>query len=106
MADNNCLLHRHYTQEINMSDKFTAPEFKVNASRNGYELRTDILGMAKNMVTDDFHAKFHGWEITSVRDQKTSQIVTKVGMPEYPGLDKVLETAERMYAFVNQTIKK
>jgi hypothetical protein len=23
-------------------------------------------------------------------------------MPEFPGLEKVLETAEKMYAFVNQ----
>jgi hypothetical protein len=37
------------------------------------------------------------------RDEKTGQIVTTVGMPEFPGLDKVLETAEKMYAFVNQT---
>jgi hypothetical protein len=29
-------------------------------------------------------------------------------MPEFPGLDKVLETAEKMYSFVNQgtTTKK
>jgi len=27
-------------------------------------------------------------------------------MPEFPGLDKVLETAEKMYAFVNQGVKK
>jgi hypothetical protein len=26
-------------------------------------------------------------------------------MPEYPGLDKVLEAAEKMYAFVNETNK-
>jgi len=27
-------------------------------------------------------------------------------MPEMPGLDKVLEAAEKMYAFVNQTASK
>jgi hypothetical protein len=26
-------------------------------------------------------------------------------MPEFPGLDKVLETAEKMYAFVNAGAK-
>jgi hypothetical protein len=35
------------------------------------------------------------------RDEKTGQVVTRVDMPEFPGLDKVLETAEKMYSFVN-----
>jgi hypothetical protein len=75
------------------------PEVKFN--KNGYEIRTDILGMAKSLVQDDFQAKFAGWEMTATRDEKTGQIVNTVTMPEFPGLDKVLETAERMYAFVN-----
>jgi hypothetical protein len=80
------------------------PEVKFN--KNGYELRTDILGMAKGLVTEEFHVKFQGWEMTATRDEKTGQIVNKVEMPEFPGLDKVLETAEKMYAFVNSGIKK
>ena len=82
------------------------PEFKVNQSKNGYELRTDILGMAKSLVQDDFQAKFQGWEMTATRDEKTGQIVSTVSMPVFPGLDKVLETAEKMYAFVNTGAKK
>jgi hypothetical protein len=92
-----------------MSNTFNTPklpEFKVNQSKNGYELRTDILGMAKSLVQDEFHAKFQGWEMSSTRDEKTGQIVTTVGMPEFPGLDKVLETAEKMYAFVNAGVTK
>jgi hypothetical protein len=57
--------------------------------------------MAKSLVQDDFQAKFQGWEMTATRDEKTGQIVTKVDMPTFPGLEKVLETAEKMYAFVN-----
>jgi hypothetical protein len=75
------------------------PEVKFN--KNGYEIRTDILGMAKSLVQDDFQSKFAGWEMTATRDEKTGQIVNTVTMPEFPGLDKVLETAEKMYAFVN-----
>jgi hypothetical protein len=89
-----------------MSDQFTlprAPEVKFN--KNGYEIRTDILKMAKDMVAEDFHAKFHGWEISTTRDDK-GVVTTKVDMPTYPGLDKVLETAEKMYAFVNAGVKK
>jgi hypothetical protein len=80
------------------------PEVKFN--KNGYEIRTDILGMAKDLVQSDFHMKFQGWEMTAQRDEKTGQIVNTVNMPEYPGLDKVLETAEKMYSFVNSGTKK
>ena len=80
------------------------PEVKFN--KNGYEIRTHILDMAKSMLSEDFHAKFAGWEMTAAKDPKTGRLVTTVAMPEFPGLDKVLETAEKMYAFVNATAKK
>jgi len=92
-----------------MSNTFETPkfpEFKVNQSKNGYEIRTDILGMAKSLVQDDFQSKFAGWEMTATRDEKTGQIVSTVSMPQFPGLDKGLETAEKMYGFVNQGIAK
>ena len=82
-----------------MSTTPKLPEVKFN--KNGYEIRTDILGMAKDLVTHDYSVKFQGWEMTAERDPKTNQIVSTVSMPEVPGLDKVLETAEKMYAFVN-----
>lgn len=80
------------------------PEVKFN--KNGYELRTDILAMAKDMVTQEYSSKFAGWELTAKRDEKTGQLVSTVTMPEFPGLDKILETAEKMYGFVNQSNKK
>ena len=80
------------------------PEVKFN--KNGYEIRTDILAMAKDLVGQDFQVKFQGWELTAARDEKTGQIVSKVDMPQFPGLEKVLETAEKMYAFVNTGAKK
>jgi hypothetical protein len=75
------------------------PEVKFN--KNGYEIRTDILGMAKDLVQSEYSGKFAGWEMSATKDEKTGQIITRVGMPEFPGIDKVLETAEKMYAFVN-----
>ena len=80
------------------------PEVKFN--KNGYEIRADILAMAKDMVQSEYSMKFHGWEMSAKRDEKSGQLVSTVSMPEFPGLDKVLETAEKMYAFVNQTNKK
>ena len=76
------------------------PELKV--SKNGYEIRTEILQMAKDLVGQDFHYKYMGWE-TTVEKDKDGKIVSKVSMPEFPGLDKILETAEKMYSFVNQS---
>ena len=90
-----------------MSDTFTAPKLpEVKFSKNGYEIRTDILGMAKDLVQSEHSVKFHGWEMTAKRDEKTNQIVGTVGMPAFPGLDKVLETAEKRYAFVNSGVAK
>ena len=76
------------------------PEVKFN--KNGYEIRTQILDMAKSMLSEDFHAKFLGWEMSTAKDPDNGKLVTTVGMPEFPGLDKVLETAEKMYAFVEK----
>ena len=92
-----------------MSNEFKVPEMKtpeVKFNKNGYEIRTEILEMAKDLVGQEYAMKFQGWEMTSKRDEKTGEIVSTVAMPEFPGLDKVLETAEKMYAFVNNGVKK
>ena len=90
-----------------MSEIFTAPKLpEVKFNKNGYEIRTDILAMAKDMVQSEHSMKYQGWEMTAKRDEKTGQIITTVGMPEFPGLDTILETAEKMYSFVNAGVKK
>jgi hypothetical protein len=76
------------------------PEVKFN--KNGYEIRTDILAMAKDLAMQDFHMKYSGGEVTAKRDEKTGQIINKIEMPTFPGLEQILENAEKMYAFVNQ----
>jgi hypothetical protein len=80
------------------------PEVKFN--KNGYEIRSDVLAMAKEHVEQEYKAKFAGWEMSVEKDAKTGQVVTKVGMPEFPGMDKVLEAAEKFYGFVNTGAKK
>jgi len=79
---------------------------EVKFSKNGYEIRTEILGMAKDLVASEYTYKYQGWEMSAKRDEKTGQLVTTVGMPEFPGIDKVLDAAEKMYNFVNQTTKR
>jgi hypothetical protein len=80
------------------------PEFKAN--KNGYEIRTEVLSMAKDLLQQEYQVKFAGWEMKAERDEKTGQLVSTVAMPEFPGLDKILETAEKMYGFVGQSTKK
>ena len=80
------------------------PEVKFN--KNGYEIRADVLAMAKDIVMQDYQVKVAGWQMTAAKDDKTGQIVTSVAMPEFPGMDKILEAAEKMYGFVNQSSNK
>ena len=75
------------------------PELKFN--KNGYEIRADVLAMAKEVVLQEYQVKFAGWEMSSKKDAE-GKLVTTVAMPEFPGMDKILETAEKMYGFVNQ----
>ncbi len=77
------------------------PEVKFN--KNGYEIRADVLAMAKDIVMQEYQVKFAGWEMSSKKVD--GQLVSTVAMPEFPGMDKILETAEKMYGFVNQTKK-
>ena len=88
-----------------MSD-FTPKTPEVKFNKNGYEIRTDILSMAKDLVQQEYQVKFAGWEMSAKKDEKTGQLVSTVAMPEFPGLEKVLETAEKMYNFVNVGTKK
>jgi len=88
-----------------MSD-FTPKLPEVKFNKNGYEIRADVLAMAKQHVEQEYHAKFAGWEVSAKRDEKTGELVSSIAMPEFPGLDKVLEAAEKFYGFVNSGTKK
>jgi len=79
---------------------------QVQFNKNGYEIRADILALAKDAIVEEYQAKFHGWEVSAHKDEKTGQLVTTVAMPEVPGLDKILEAAQKMYDFVNQGVAK
>jgi len=85
------------TQEI--ADMFKQAMPKVTTNKNGYEIRTKILEFAQNNVWQDYHAKWGQFETSVEKDGE--DVVTKVTMPEVPGADQVLETAEQFYKFVN-----
>ena len=88
-------------QAADVADQVKAAMPKVSFNANGYEIRTKVLEMAKEHEWSDFHAKFAGWEQTVKRDPETGDVVTTVAMPSVPGVDKVLEAAEKFYSFVN-----
>jgi hypothetical protein len=74
---------------------------EVKFTKSGFEIRADILKQAQDLAAQEFQYKWHGWEMSGKRDEKTGQFVTSVEMPTYPGLDQILANAAKMYEFVN-----
>ena len=88
-----------------MSTPFTPPKLpEVSFTKNGYQIRADILAMAKDAVQVEYSSKFAGWEMTAKKDHE-GQLITSVSMPQVPGLSQILEAAEKMYVFVNSANK-
>lgn len=77
---------------------------QVSFNKNGYEIRAQMLEMAQTQVWQDYHAKWGAFSTSVSKDGQ--EVVTKVEMPTAPGVEQVLEAAEKFYAFVNQNAKK
>ena len=97
------------TQEFTKTFSEAADKMKqfvpqVSFNKNGYEIRAQMLEMAQSQLWNDYHAKFGAFSTSVSKDRR--EVITKVEMPEVPGVDKVLEDAEKFYAFVNQNTKK
>lgn len=90
-------------EQVTQAIKETLP--KVQFNKNGYEIRTQVLDMAKAYTEFEYSQKWMGFEVSAKRDKDTGQIVNKVDMPEIPGVDQVLETAEKFYNFINNNSK-
>ena len=90
-------------EQVTQAIKETLP--KVQFNKNGYEIRTQVLDMAKAYTEFEYSQKWNGFEVSAKRDKDTGQIVNKVDMPEIPGVDQVLETAEKFYNFINNNSK-
>ena len=71
---------------------------KVTTNKNGFEIRTKVLEFAQNQTWQDYHAKLMGYETTVAKEG--DEVVTTVEVPEVPGADAVLETAQKFYDFV------
>jgi hypothetical protein len=86
------------------ADKMKQLVPQVSFNKNGYEIRAQMLEMAQHQLWQDYHANWGAFSTTITKDGK--EVVTKIEMPTVPGVDKVLEAAEKFYAFVNQNTKK
>ena len=86
------------------ADKMKQLVPQVSFNKNGYEIRAQMLEMAQNQLWQDYHANWGAFSTTVTKDGK--EVVTNIEMPTVPGVDKVLEAAEKFYAFVNQNTKK
>jgi hypothetical protein len=76
---------------------------KVTVTKNGYELRTQILELAQAQLWEDYHAKWGEFELSIIKDSKTSEVVTRGQTPVPPTVEQVLDTARKFYEFVGLT---
>jgi inorganic pyrophosphatase len=90
------------TQEV--AEMFKAAMPKITTNKNGYEIRTKVLEFAQNQAWQDYHAKMGAFETTVAKDG--DEVVTTVTMPDVPGVDAVLEAADKFYEFVNGKTNK
>lgn len=86
------------------ADMMKAAMPTVKTNKNGYELRTKVLEFAQNQAWQDYHAKLGAFETTVTKDG--DEIVTTVEMPEVPGAEQVLDTANKFYEFVSGNANK
>lgn len=94
-----------YTKQVQeFADQVKAAMPQVKFNKNGYEIRTQVLEMAKGYEEFSYTSKFAGWEQSVERDEK-GVVVNKVTMPEVPGVDQILTTAQKFYDFINNAGK-
>lgn len=65
--------------------------FKQPTSKNGYEIRADILALANKHVEVTYSCQIQQWEYSG----RTTT------MPQIPQLVDILAAAEELYEFVN-----
>jgi hypothetical protein len=92
----NDTLHNAAGEFANMI-KSAMPEVKIN--KNGYEIRTQMLEIAQGQWWNDYHARWGQYELSI--NKEGDKVRTKVEMPIVPGVDQILETAQKFYDFVN-----
>lgn len=78
----------------------------MSTNKNAYEIRADILAMAKEFIEFQYSSKWNSWyqEVVNQNDHKDDIYLDATempGMPEIPSIDDVVYAAEKFYSFVN-----
>ena len=70
-----------------------------NKSRSGYEIRTEILAMAKDMAMKEYDSKWRSYELYLMLEDKSG--FSNIPMePSFPTMDVILEIANKMNGFI------
>lgn len=71
------------------------------SGKTGYDIRTDILAMSKDLAISDFNARFSEYELyMRLVDQDRFSIPPV--RPEFPTIEKIIEIANSMNEFVSK----
>ena len=72
---------------------------KTQSGKTGYDIRTDILMMAKEIAMKEYDADFRIYELYHMNGTNFSENPSK---PVFPTMDKILEIANKMNDFVGK----
>ena len=90
-----------FTKQItDATERMKAALPQVSFSKSGYEIRAHMLEMAQSQLWQDYHAKWGAFNLSVTKDG--GDYALRVDMPQVPGVEQVLEAAEKFYSFVNK----
>ena len=73
---------------------------QMSFSKSGYEIRAHMLEMAQAQLWQDYHAKWGAFNLSVTKEG--ADYALRVDLPQVPGVEQVLEAAEKFYSFVNK----
>lgn len=73
-------------------------------TKTPYELRTDILQMAREYLENQFHNNVRMYEINLEAMQKMGKVLADeiLKLPKFPTSDEILAQANKFYEFVGK----
>lgn len=71
------------------------------SGKTGYDIRTDILAMSKDLAISEFDARCREYELY-MRLEDQDRFSIPPDRPEFPTIEKVIEIANIMNAFVGK----
>jgi hypothetical protein len=77
----------------------TLPKPEIKKTKSGYEIRTELVTLAKDIALQEYNYKFNNWKMSQEKlSNGTYSVTTEI--PNFPGLDAIMEMSEKMYKFV------